>query len=76
MGYILGLYALYMFKKLKLDIKYQKEIEEWLKYKREELYKSNIDKKISTNMDKVFSDSVDRAMKKAFPHIIHPIEYP
>lgn len=64
------------FKKRKLDIVYQKEIEDWLEYKREELYKSNIDKKILTNTDKIFSDSVEKAMKEAFPNIIHPIEYP
>jgi len=78
MGYILGLYALYWFKKLKLDIKYQKEIEEWLLYTKQEKFSKKLDRQMLAEIERYMSGkkSIEELIKEKFPQILHPIEYP
>jgi hypothetical protein len=78
LGYILGLYALYWFKKLKLDIKYQKEIEEWLLYTKQEKFSKKLDRQMLAEIERYMNGkkTIEELIKEKFPQIIHPIEYP
>ena len=69
LGYILGLYALYMFKKLKLDIKYQKEIEAWLLMTRQEKFGKKLDRQILDEIERYMrgKTSIEELMKIKFP---------
>jgi hypothetical protein len=57
-----------------LDKVYQSEIEDWLKHKKEEVYKSEIGKKFISNVDKIFLDSIDKAIEKEFPPFVFHID--
>ena len=69
LGYILGLYALYMFKKLKLDIKYQKEIEAWLLMTKQEKFSKKLNKQILDEIDRFMSGkkTIEELIKEKFP---------
>lgn len=69
LGYILGLYALYMFKKLKLDIKYQKEIEAWLLDTKQKKFSKKLDKQMLDEIDRFMrgKKSIEDLIKKTFP---------
>uniref|UniRef100_A0A6M3KCC7 Uncharacterized protein n=1 Tax=viral metagenome TaxID=1070528 RepID=A0A6M3KCC7_9ZZZZ len=69
LGYILGLYALYWFKKLKLDIKYQKEIEAWLLQTKQEKFSKKLEKQMLEEIDKYMGGkiSIEDLMKERFP---------
>lgn len=69
LGYILGLYALYMFRKLKLDIKYQKEIMEWLLAKDQEKFGKKLNKQMLDEVNRYMREkiSIDELMKEQFP---------
>lgn len=75
---MLGLYALYMFKKLKLDIKYQKEIMEWLLARKQEKFSKKLNRQMLDEIDRYMAGkkSIEELIKEAFPQIIHPIEMP
>jgi hypothetical protein len=77
LGYILGLYALYWFKKLKLDIKYQKEIEEWLLYTKQEKFSKKLDRQMLAEIERYMNGkkTIEELIKEKFPQVIHPIEY-
>jgi hypothetical protein len=78
LGYILGLFALSEFKKRKLDIVYQKEIEDWLLHKKQESFGEKLGKQILAEIDRYMAGkkSIDELIKESFPQIIHLIEYP
>ena len=44
--------VMYEFKKRKLDIKYQKEIEEWKKYYREKIFADKLDKQMKEEIER------------------------
>jgi len=44
------------FKKRKLDIKYQKKIEEWKKYYRERIFAEKLDKQMRDEIDRFLRD--------------------
>ena len=69
LGYILGLYALYWFKKLKLDIKYQKEIEAWLLQTKQEKFSKKLEKQMLDEIDRYMRGkiSIEDLMKEKFP---------
>ena len=69
LGYILGLYALYMFKKLKLDIKYQKEIEAWLLATKQEKFNKKLDKQMLDEIERYMRGkiSIEELMRIKFP---------
>ena len=69
LGYILGLYALYWFKKLKLDIKYQKEIEAWLLDTKQKKFSKKLDKQMLDEIDRYMRGkiSIEDLMKERFP---------
>ena len=69
LGYILGLYALYWFKKLKLDIKYQKEIEAWLLMTKQEKFSKKLDKQMLDEIDRYMRGkiNIEDLMKERFP---------
>ena len=43
---------MYEFRKQKLDIKYQKEIEEWKKYYRERIFAEKLDKQMKEEIER------------------------
>lgn len=67
-----------MFKKLKLDIRYQKEIEDWLLHRKQESFGEKLDKQMLEEIDRYMQGkkSIDELIKEKFPQIIHEIEYP
>ena len=69
LGYILGLYALYWFRKLKLDIKYQKEIEAWLLATKQDKFGKKLDKQMLDEIDRYMGGkiSIEDLMKERFP---------
>ena len=75
-GYILGLYALYMFRKLKLDIKYQKEIMDWLLAMKQEKFKKKLGKQMIDEIDRYMrgETSIKELMKEKFPRPEFTIE--
>jgi len=44
------------FKKRKLDVKYQKKIEEWKKYYRERIFAEKLDKQMRDEIDRFLRD--------------------
>jgi len=44
------------FKKRKLDVKYQKEIEEWKKYYRERIFAEKLDQEMRDEIDRFIRD--------------------
>jgi len=68
LGYVLGLYALYMFKKMKLDIVYQKEIMEWLLSRKQELFNKKLNKKMLIEIERYMRDkkTIDELMEENF----------
>ncbi len=75
LGYILGLYALYKFKDAGLEIKYQKEIEEWLAYKKQLLFAEKLGKQILEEVDNYTKKkkTIEELIKERFPQPMHPI---
>ena len=69
LGYILGLYALYWFKKLKLDIKYQKEIEAWLLQTKQEKFSKKLEKQMLEEIERYMESkkTIEELMKERFP---------
>jgi len=69
LGYILGLFALYKFREMKLDIKYQKEIEERLWYREQQLKGEEIGKQMLDEIDRFMSGkkTIEDLIKKTFP---------
>ena len=69
LGYILGLYALYWFRKLKLDIKYQKEIEAWLLDTKQKKFNKKLDKQMLNEIERYMRGkiSIEELMKEKFP---------
>jgi len=69
LGYILGLYALYMFRKLGLDIVYQKEIMEWLLYTKQQRFAKKAEKQILDEIERYMSGkkTIEELMKEKFP---------
>lgn len=69
---------MYWFKKLKLDIKYQKEIEEWLLYTKQEKFNKKLDRQMLAEIERYMmgKKSIEELVNEKFPYIIHPIEYP
>ena len=69
LGYILGLYALYWFRKLKLDIKYQKEIEAWLLDTKQKKFAKKLDKQMLNEIERYMRGkiSIEELMKEKFP---------
>ena len=78
LGYILGLYALYMFRKLGLEVKYQKEIEAWLLMTRQEKFSKKLNKQMLDEVDRYMrgKTSIEELMKIKFPEPEWIIEYP
>jgi len=78
--FILGLYIQAEFKRHKLDIKYQKEIEEWLKYKREEYFGKKSEKQIQDEIERFMKENtaknIDKIIEKKFGKKNWEIEYP
>lgn len=74
----MGLYALYWFKKLHLDIKYQREIEEWLLYTKQEKFNKKLDRQILAEIERYMmgKKSIEELVNEKFPYKIHPIEMP
>ena len=68
LGYILGLYALYWFRKLKLDIKYQKEIENWLLDTDRKKFAKKIDKRILAEVNGYLAgkETIDEFIARIF----------
>ena len=78
LGYVLGLYALYWFKKLDLDVKYQKEIEEWLLYTKQKKFNKKLDRQMINEINRYMrgKKSIEKLIKKKFPKPEFTIEYP
>ena len=76
LGYILGLYALYWFRKLKLDIKYQKEIEAWLLATKQDKFGKKLDKQMLDEIDRFMrgKTSIEELIKAKFPEPEFEIE--
>ena len=68
LGYVLGLYALYWFKKLDLDVKYQKEIEEWLLYTKQKKFNKKLDRQMINEINRYMrgKKSIEKLIKKNF----------
>ena len=58
-----------MFRKLGLEIKYQKEIEAWLLMTRQEKFSKKLDKQILDEIDRYMRGkiSIEELMKERFP---------
>jgi len=69
LGYILGLYALYWFRKLKLDIKYQKEIEAWLLMMDQEKFSKKLNRQMLVEVERYIrgEKSIEELMAVKFP---------
>ena len=69
LGYMLGLYALYWFRKLKLDIKYQKEIMEFLLARKQERFAKKLDKQMLNEIERYMRGkiSIEDLIKEKFP---------
>jgi len=69
LGYILGLYALYMFRKLGLDVIYQREIMEWLLAMKQEKFAKKLDKQMLNEIDRFMRGkiNIEELMKIKFP---------
>ena len=69
LGYVLGLYALYVFRKLGLEIKYQKEIMAWLLTMKQEKFARKLDKQMLNEIDRFMRGkiSIEELMKIKFP---------
>jgi len=78
LGYVLGLYTLYWFKKLDLDVKYQKEIEEWLLYTKQKKFNKKLDRQMINEINRYMrgKKSIEKLIKKKFPKPEFRIEYP
>ncbi len=76
LGYILGLYALYMFRKMKLDIIYQKEIMEWLLSRKQELFKKKLNKQMLIEVERYMRGkiTIEELMEEKFPQPGYVIE--
>lgn len=76
LGYMLGLYALYWFRKLKLDIKYQKEIEAWLLDTKQKKFNKKLDKQMLDEIERYMrgKKSIDDLIKEKFPEPKFKIE--
>jgi len=69
LGYILGLYALYWFRKLGLEVKYQKEIMDWLLAMKQEKFSKKLDRQMLDEVDRYMKGktSIEELMKIKFP---------
>ena len=47
---------MYEFRKQKLDVKYQKKIEEWKKYKREEAFAKKLDRQMKEEIERFINN--------------------
>jgi len=76
LGYVLGLYALYVFRKLGLEIKYQKEIMAWLLTMKQEKFARKLDKQMLNEIDRFMRGkiSIEELMKIKFPEPEFKIE--
>lgn len=76
LGYILGLYALYMFRKLGLEVKYQQEIMNWLLAMKQEKFKKKLGKQMIDEIDRYMrgETSIEKLMKEKFPRPEFKIE--
>ena len=76
LGYMLGLYALYWFRKLKLDIKYQKEIEAWLLDTKQKKFNKKLDKQMLNEIERYMRGkiSIEDLIKEKFPEPEFKIE--
>ena len=69
LGYMLGLYALYWFRKLKLDVKYQKEIMEYLLARKQERFAKKLDKQMLNEIKRYMRGkiTIEELIKEKFP---------
>ena len=69
LGYMLGLYALYWFRKLKLDVKYQKEIMEYLLARKQERFAKKLDKQMLIEIERYMRGkiTIEDLIKEKFP---------
>ena len=69
LGYVLGLYALYMFRKLKLDVVYQKEIMDWLLAKDQERFNKKLNKQMINEINRYLKGmkAIEDLIKEKFP---------
>ena len=69
LGYMLGLYALYQFRKLELDVKYQKEIMEYLLARQQEQFAKKLDKQMLIEIERYMrgKKTIEDLMKEKFP---------
>jgi len=63
---------------LKLDIRYQREIEEWLLYTKQEKFSKKLDRQMLNEIDRYMAGkkSIEELINEAFPQKLHEIEYP
>ena len=69
LGYILGLYALYQFRKLELDVVYQKEIMDWLLAMDREKFAKKLDRQMINEINRYMRGmkAIEDLIKDKFP---------